>query len=114
MSVAAAVRVISMEEDGRLGNLLMEMATLLLLGEHANVTVSLLPQVHPYWHSISAFFFMKPIFGMEKWRLEDAVMLRKFCGWWKEHPKKLLLGVLEMHFGVKSSLRIENKELLQS
>ena len=46
-----------MEEDGRLGNLLMEMATLLLLGEHANVTVSLLPQVHPYWHSISAFFF---------------------------------------------------------
>ena len=57
MSVAAAVRVISMEEDGRLGNLLMEMATLLLLGEHANVTVSLLPQVDPYWHSISAFFF---------------------------------------------------------
>ena len=57
VSVAAAVRVISMEEDGRLGNLLMEMATLLLLGKHANVTVSLLPQVDPYWHSISAFFF---------------------------------------------------------
>ena len=38
-------RVITMEEDGRLGNLLMEMATLLLIGRQANVTVSLLPQV---------------------------------------------------------------------
>ena len=40
-----AEQVITMEEDGRLGNLLMEMATLLLIGRHANVTVSLLPQV---------------------------------------------------------------------
>ena len=40
-------RVITMEEDGRLGNLLMEMATLLLIGRQANVTVSLLPQVAP-------------------------------------------------------------------
>ena len=38
-------QVITMEEDGRLGNLLMEMATLLLIGRQANVTVSLLPQV---------------------------------------------------------------------
>ena len=41
------VQVITMEENGRLGNLLTEMATLLLLGRRANVTVSLLPQV-PY------------------------------------------------------------------
>ena len=39
------VQVITMEENGRLGNLLTEMATLLLLGRRANVTVSLLPQV---------------------------------------------------------------------
>ena len=38
-------QVITMEEDGRLGNLLMEMATLLLIGREANVSVSLLPQV---------------------------------------------------------------------
>ena len=38
-------QVITMEEDGRLGNLLMEMATLLLIGRAANVSVSLLPQV---------------------------------------------------------------------
>ena len=38
-------QVITMEEDGRLGNLLMEMATLYLIGRQANVTVSLLPQV---------------------------------------------------------------------
>ena len=38
-------QVISMEEDGRLGNLLIETATLLLIGKQANVTVSLLPQV---------------------------------------------------------------------
>ena len=41
----ANVQVITMEENGRLGNLLTEMATLLLLGRRANVTVSLLPQV---------------------------------------------------------------------
>ena len=40
-----AEQVITMEENGRLGNLLMEMATLLLIGRQANVTVSLLPQV---------------------------------------------------------------------
>ena len=34
-----------MEEDGRLGNLLIETATLFLIGRQANVTVSLLPQV---------------------------------------------------------------------
>ena len=34
-----------MEEDGRLGNLLIETATLYLIGRQANVTVSLLPQV---------------------------------------------------------------------
>ena len=44
-------RVITMEEDGRLGNLLMEMATLLLIGRQANVTVSLLPQVAHIWLS---------------------------------------------------------------
>ena len=38
-------QVISMEEDGRLGNLLIETATLFLIGRQANVTVSLLPQV---------------------------------------------------------------------
>ena len=38
-------QVITMEEDGRLGNLLTEMATLLLIGREANVSVSLLPQV---------------------------------------------------------------------
>ena len=38
-------QVISMEEDGRLGNLLIETATLFLIGRKANVTVSLLPQV---------------------------------------------------------------------
>ena len=38
-------QVITMAEDGRLGNLLMEMATLYLIGRQANVTVSLLPQV---------------------------------------------------------------------
>ena len=37
--------MISMEEDGRLGNLLIETATLFLIGRQANVTVSLLPQV---------------------------------------------------------------------
>ena len=41
----AGQQVISMEEDGRLGNLLIETATLLLIGKQANVTVSLLPQV---------------------------------------------------------------------
>ena len=50
-------RVITMEEDGRLGNLLMEMATLLLIGRHANVTVSLLPQVAHIW--LSQFFNTK-------------------------------------------------------
>ena len=45
VEVREVERVITMEEDGRLGNLLMEMATLLLIGRHANVTVSLLPQV---------------------------------------------------------------------
>ena len=45
-------QVITMEEDGRLGNLLMEMATLLLIGRQANVNVSLLPQVSiPYSQS---------------------------------------------------------------
>ena len=38
-------QVISMEEDGRLGNLLIETATLFLIGRQANVSVSLLPQV---------------------------------------------------------------------
>lgn len=38
-------QVIAMEEDGRLGNLLIETATLLLIGRMANVSVSLLPQV---------------------------------------------------------------------
>ena len=50
-------RVITMEEDGRLGNLLMEMATLLLIGRQANVTVSLLPQVAHIW--LSQFFNTK-------------------------------------------------------
>ena len=45
VEVRSAEQVITMEEDGRLGNLLMEMATLLLIGRQANVTVSLLPQV---------------------------------------------------------------------
>ena len=40
-------QVISMEEDGRLGNLLIETATLFLIGRQANVSVSLLPQVIP-------------------------------------------------------------------
>ena len=53
-------RVITMEEDGRLGNLLMEMATLLLIGRQANVTVSLLPQVAHIW--LSQFFNTKVIF----------------------------------------------------
>ena len=44
-SKEVAGQVISMEEDGRLGNLLIETATLLLIGKQANVTVSLLPQV---------------------------------------------------------------------
>ena len=44
-SKEAVGQVISMEEDGRLGNLLIETATLLLIGKQANVTVSLLPQV---------------------------------------------------------------------
>ena len=38
-------QVITMEEDGRLGNLLIETATLFLIGRQANVSVSLLPQV---------------------------------------------------------------------
>ena len=45
VEVRSAEQVITMKEDGRLGNLLMEMATLLLIGRQANVTVSLLPQV---------------------------------------------------------------------
>ena len=45
VEVRSAEQVITMEENGRLGNLLMEMATLLLIGRQANVTVSLLPQV---------------------------------------------------------------------
>ena len=40
-------QVISMEEDWRLGNLLIETATLFLIGRQANVSVSLLPQVIP-------------------------------------------------------------------
>ena len=52
VEVREAERVITMEEDGRLGNLLMEMATLLLIGRQANVNVSLLPQVSiPYSQS---------------------------------------------------------------
>ena len=42
-------QVIAMEEDGRLGNLLIETATLLLIGRMANVSVSLLPQVQVTW-----------------------------------------------------------------
>ena len=42
-------QVIAMEEDGRLGNLLIETATLLLIGRLANVSVSLLPQVRGAW-----------------------------------------------------------------
>ena len=42
-----AEQVITMEEDGRLGNLLIETATLFLIGRQANVSVSLLPQVIP-------------------------------------------------------------------
>ena len=51
VEVREAEQVITMEEDGRLGNLLMEMATLLLIGRQANVTVSLLPQVAHIWLS---------------------------------------------------------------
>ena len=39
------VQIISLEEDGRFGNLLMETATLLLIGQKHNVSVSILPQV---------------------------------------------------------------------
>ena len=52
-------RVITMEEDGRLGNLLMEMATLLLIGRQANVTVSLLPQV---FSASDLLVFQSPLF----------------------------------------------------
>ena len=38
-------QVITIEEDGRLGNLLMETATLLLVGQKLNKPVQLLPQV---------------------------------------------------------------------
>ena len=38
-------RVISLEEDGRFGNLLLETATLLLIGDIHNLTVQILPQV---------------------------------------------------------------------
>jgi len=39
-------QVITMEEDGRLGNLLMETATLLLVGKKLNKRVQVLPQVN--------------------------------------------------------------------
>ena len=52
-----------MEEDGRLGNLLIETATLFLIGRQANVTVSLLPQVISAPHSLD---FQKICTGGEK------------------------------------------------
>ena len=48
-----------MEEDGRLGNLLIETATLFLIGRKANVTVSLLPQVFSASDSLD---FQSPLF----------------------------------------------------
>ena len=38
-------QVITLEEDGRFGNLLLETATLLLIGKKLNKRVQLLPQV---------------------------------------------------------------------
>ena len=45
-----------MEEDGRLGNLLIETATLFLIGRQANVTVSLLPQVGQVMRALASFW----------------------------------------------------------
>ena len=49
-------QVITIEEDGRLGNLLMETATLLLIGKKLNKQVQILPQVDKklknYFHSL--------------------------------------------------------------
>ena len=38
-------QLISFEEDGRLGNLLMETATLLIVAEKFNITAKILPQM---------------------------------------------------------------------
>merc|ERR1719244_1489278 len=60
-TIASDAKILTIEEDGRLGNLLMEIGTLILVGERTNRSVQLLPQVADKVSSIMSHPPVEPI-----------------------------------------------------
>ena len=77
-----APQLITFEEDGRFGNLLLETATLLLIGRKLNKQVSLLPQVAK---KLQSYFSSLPAEPIDHTKVNIA-------NDWLNHKMKLKLG----------------------